>query len=142
MKLCVEKKANLNFMNSKKWTAFLWASCNGHVDILKYLIEKGAANLYTEKKDEMKKDMARGNIEYNVRPSPLIWGCYKGHYRIVWGLLHLGLDWEEIDGFGNNSMHQAASGDSVETVKVLLSWGARGGIKNTRGHEAKDLATN
>ena len=90
----------------------------------------------------MKKDMARGNIEYNVRPSPLIWGCYKGHYRIVWGLLHLGLDWEEIDGFGNNSMHQAASGDSVETVKVLLSWGARGGIKNTRGHEAKDLATN
>ena len=53
----------------------------------------------------MKKDIARGNIEYNLRPSPLIWSCYKGHHHITWALLKLGLDWEEIDGFGNNSMH-------------------------------------
>ncbi len=86
--------------------------------------------------------MMRGNIDYNLRPSPLIWACFKGNYKIVWHLLKLGLDWEEIDGFGNNSMHQAAAGDNLEVVKILLLWGARGGIKNTRGHEAKELATN
>ena len=62
VKLCIEKKANINFMNSKKWTAFLWASCNGHVDILKYLIEKGAATLYTEKKDEVNINNINNNI--------------------------------------------------------------------------------
>jgi len=38
-------------------------------------------------------------------------------------------------------MHQAASGDYLETTKIMMMWGATGGIKNTRGHEAKDLAT-
>ena len=54
---------------------------------------------------QTKKEIMRGNIDYNLRPSPLIWASFKGHYKIVWHLLKLGLDWEEIDGFGNNSMH-------------------------------------
>lgn len=121
---CIEKKANINFQDRKKWTAMVWASCNGHIDILKYLIEKGAAHYYTDKTVEVRKEIVRGNIEYTLRPSPLIWAAFKGHQRCVWQLLQLGLDWEEVDGFGNNSMHQAASGDSLEVVKVLLAYGA------------------
>jgi hypothetical protein len=33
-----------------------------------------------EKQEEVKKDIMRGNIDYNLRPSPLIWACFKGHY--------------------------------------------------------------
>ncbi len=102
---CIEKKANLNFMDRKKWTALVWAACNGHIEVLKTLIEKSAGSQYVEKEVEAKKEIIRGNIEYTLRPSPLIWACFKGHWRCVWDLLQLGLDWEEVDGFGNNSMH-------------------------------------
>jgi len=88
------------------------------------------------------KKVAIGQIDNNIRSNPLQWACFKGKNEIIWILLKQGFDWKEIDGFGNNCMHHAASGDYIETTKILMMWGAIGGIKNTRGHEAKDLATN
>jgi ankyrin repeat protein len=43
VKYCLDKKANINYVDRKKWTAFVWASCNGHIEILKLLIERGGA---------------------------------------------------------------------------------------------------
>ena len=55
--MCIDKKANINFLDRKKWSSFLWASCNGHYDILKILIEKGGGQIYLEKQEENKKEI-------------------------------------------------------------------------------------
>ena len=49
--------------------------------------------------------------------------------------------WDEIDAFGNNCVHLAASGGNYEVFMILMMLGASIQEKNTRGHSVKDLAT-
>jgi DNA-directed RNA polymerase subunit RPC12/RpoP len=49
---------------------------------------------------------------------------------------------KDVDQFGNNSVHLAASGGNLLVFQTLLFWGVSVDRPNTRGHTAKDLATN
>lgn len=49
---------------------------------------------------------------------------------------------QDVDQFGNNSVHLAASGGNLIVFQTLLFYGVAVDRPNTRGHTAKDLATN
>lgn len=55
--------------------------------------------------------------------------------------MHLKLQ-KDVDQFGNNSVHLAASGGSLPVFQTLLFFGVAVDRPNSRGHTAKDLATN
>jgi len=160
IKKCLDKKANL-FYEEKKWNALIWACSKGYVEIVRFLLEKGAGKPYliSEEKssdssnpalsiaaqdqanEKQDKKIGQGVINNNARPTPLQWACFKGQVQIVWLLLKAGLDLLETDAFGNNAIHQAVSGGSVEVVETLLQYGIRIDYKNNRGHTVFDLCT-
>ena len=49
--------------------------------------------------------------------------------------------WDEVDAFGNNCVHLAASGGNFQVFYTLMMLGASIIEKNARGHSVKDLAT-
>lgn len=57
-------------------------------------------------------------------------------------MLKAGLMWDEVDAFGNNCVHLAASGGNYEVFVTLMIFGASINEKNARGHSVKELATN
>ncbi len=133
-KRCIEKKANVNFEDKKKWTPIVWASCKGHVNILRMLINKNAGNPYLPESQDpnVLKHVKMGTINSNNRPTPLQWACFKCHLGCVWLLLKGGMSWEDIDSFGNNCVHLAASGGSAQVFETLMMWGVQVNGKNTR----------
>jgi ankyrin repeat protein len=60
---CIKRKADLNYEcktkhilenNKKRWTAFIWACCQGHDRIVRLMISKGAAQQYLEVNPEFR----------------------------------------------------------------------------------------
>lgn len=49
--------------------------------------------------------------------TPLHWSSYKGHLNCVWLLISAGFDPLEVDDFGNNSFHHAASGGHYDLLE-------------------------
>lgn len=73
--------------------------------------------------------------------TPLHWASYKGHYKVVWILLKVGMSPLEIDMYGNTAVHQAAASGNLRVMQCFLSRGVDVDIKNARGHSPMDLAT-
>ena len=72
--------------------------------------------------------------------TPLQWAAYKGHLRIVWMLLKVGLSPYDVDSCGNTSLHLAATGGSAPVLKCLMSEGFDLSQRNVYGNTALDLA--
>jgi len=150
IKKCLDKKANI-FYEEKKWNSLVWACSKGYIEIVRYLLEKGAGQAYLprdkrqpdqqDSSNDKEKRSGQGTINSNARPTPLQWACFKGHVQVVWLLLKEGLDLLETDSFGNNAIHQAVASGNVEIVETLLQYGVRIDYKNNRGHTVFDLCT-
>lgn len=107
------------------WNAILWAACNGNEQIIRILIQHGAAQQYmsatTKNQDVSEDEESKGQIseeeeDYDpfVKPmdarkhgkyTPLHWASYKGYLKIVWILLKIGISPLHIDMYGNSSVH-------------------------------------
>jgi len=160
VKRSLDKKANL-FYEEKKWNALIWACSKGHIEMVRFLLEKGAGKPYLPKEEKQPdnqqthfssiaqdqpaektdKKVGQGVINNTARPTPLQWACFKGHLQIVNILLKAGLDLLETDAFGNNAIHQAVAGGNVQVMEILLQYGVRIDYKNNRGHTVFDLCT-
>ena len=44
VKKCLDKKADINFEDKKKWNAINYAACKNYIKILKLLISRGGCN--------------------------------------------------------------------------------------------------
>lgn len=52
------------------------------------------------------------------------------------------MKWDDIDSFGNNCVHLAASGGNLHVFQCFMMLGVDVTNKNSRGHEVLDLSTN
>ena len=93
------------------------ASVEGHVEVVRVLLEVGA--------DARARDK-------DVR-SPLHEASYSGHVEVARVLLEGGADASAKDLSGESPLHQALSQGHVEVVRVLLERGANARAKNKDG---------
>ena len=148
IKRCVKDGANICAKAPDNWSPILWASCNGHLDVVKYLLDRGAGEEYAKRAPaaESKTESKTENISVTkvdtskAINSPLHWAAFKGHLPIVWALLKAKLSPYEVDSCGNTSLHLAATGGNAEVLKCLMSQGFDLSIRNWYGNTSLDLA--
>ena len=109
LRLCKMLLDNYNFdlemMDDDGWSALLCAACTGHLELFKYLIEKGS-NIYREKRDGM---------------NCLHIAALNGHLRLCKLLLeNYNFDLEMIDEDGWCALLCAACTGHLELFKYLI----------------------
>ena len=103
------------------------ASQNGHLLIVKYLIEKQNVDK---------------NIKGNCQRTPLHYACENGHIEIVKYLISKYANVEARDKWKETPLHFASNEGKIEVVKYLVSIGARKYAKTESGKTPYDLAKN
>ena len=141
VRVLLQTGANVNFEDRKKWTPLLWASCQGHKEVVKALLEAGGLTYYRAIEETIlhSKNLKASEVG---KYTPLHWAAFNGHLKVVWLLVKSGFSPLVIDMFGNTAIHQAAAGDRVAVMECFLSFGVDINVKNARMHQPKDLATN
>ena len=118
-------KANINAKDRDGWTALIWASCKGDLEITKLLVENGA--------DIDAKD--------NEGWSALMEASYEGHLKVVKYLVEKGIDRVNVkDNDGWTALMRASWRGYLEIVQYLVEIGADINIKNKDGKTALDWA--
>lgn len=97
----------INIQNTKGNSLLHIASENGHLDIVKFLIEKGA-RIFANKKTYY----------------PLYLAAKFGHLEMVTYLKSLGHDMNIRDKYGRTPMHLACANGHLDVVRYLVSEGA------------------
>ena len=99
------------------------ASRNGHLAVVRYLVEQGA---------DMEKVNSHGW-------TPLIEATFCGHLEVVRYLLEQGAKRDKADTLGWTSLHWAASKGHLETAKLLMVYGADLNARNNDGRFPIDM---
>jgi ankyrin repeat protein len=108
-----------------QYTPLIWAARNGHLAVLKLLLDRGA-------------DVNAVNKWNNTA---LHWAAYKGHVPVVEFLCRKGakMDIRESDK-GHTPLHDAAWRGHLGVVQAMLKHGAPVGVRNNRGERPLDVA--
>ena len=108
VKLLVESGANITLTSDSGEQPIHLASANGHVDVVKYLLDKNATIW----------DVADLDLW-----TPLHLASYHGHLPIVRIYVDLGADVNLPVDEGATPLHMAAGNGHVEVVRYLLDQG-------------------
>jgi len=118
LKAIIEKDHSLaNFLFGNDESILTQASYNGHFEIVKYIISKGA--------DIEHKNKWNSNSLMNA--------SMQGHTKIVKSLIDKGAKVNEKGGDDNTALHFALMHNQPETAKLLLKNEAKVGVVNSRG---------
>jgi hypothetical protein len=149
----------MNQQNSEGFTALLYAAYNGHLDIIRYLVEEHGVNDQLVTKTGLnplhlaaQKNMVlpflyfRDRIDLNagdtLRSSPLHWAAYMNSEQAVAYMLSEArltcLD--SCDSEGNTALMLAVTYGNTRVVRRLLIAGADRYIANTSGKIPYDVA--
>jgi hypothetical protein len=125
VKSAVGQGAAVDFKGQSGFTPLNAAARNGHLEIVKYLVEHGA--------DIDKSDNSRDK-------TPLLAASFKGHFDIVKYLVEKGakVNVQSINGF--TPLHDAAYVGNFEVVKYLVEHGADVRIRNKHNQTAIETA--
>ena len=104
-------------------TALIFAALNGHLEIVRLLLQEGAD------KDK----------ENNNGATPLMIASRQGHLDIVWLLLQEGADKDKADINGVTPLHFASVKGHTDIAKLLLLSGADKERKDKFDRKALDL---
>lgn len=155
-----EFKIFINKTNSKGVVALHYASFQGNVDIIKYLINYGAdIKALTLRDLNVIHYAAQGNKPNSLvyfylfhrneiemekidkgGSTPLHWASYSSSAEIAMYLLHYGANINKRDKNGNTPLHLAVIKNSYKMVQKLLQKGADNSIKNNDNKTPKDIA--
>ena len=106
-------------------TCLMIAACNGHLDICRLLIDKGA-------QVTAKDDYGR---------TPLHYAAMRGHVEIARLFCNHGADVEARDRWGYRTLHLAANNGHISVVKELVEErNAEINARNGDGHAAMRVA--
>jgi hypothetical protein len=131
----LKKKPNIHYTDKKCWTPLMWASAQGYEQIVKLLLEAGAASIFKQPQ------MQDADEDSKIKFTPLHWASFNGHTRVVWVLLKNGFSPLDLDMFGNTCIHQAAAAGRRDILETFLAFGVNIDQKNNRGHQPLSLAT-
>ena len=116
VKRCIEQDGvDINYTDCFGETALIRASQNGHLEIVKYLISKGA------------------NMDYlcsDIHYTALMWASMEGHLEIVKVLVEAGADLNIKESSGDTALIKASEKGYFEIVKVLVEGGADVNIRD------------
>ena len=99
---------DMNYMTEGNGSPLILAARNGHKDVVKLLLDKGA----------------KPNIASLHGITPLLWAAWKGHKDIVCLLLDRGADINMAEPNGFTPLHEAGFNGHKEVVQLLLDRGA------------------
>ena len=99
------------------WTPLIAASQNGHLAVVRYLVEQGA-------------DMEKTNRD---DWTPLMIASYCGHLEVMRYLLEQGANRDKANIYGYTSLHWAAFYGHLEIAKLLMVYGADLNAKTNDG---------
>ena len=104
----VEKNPELvNARDEEKSTLLHGAAAAGHIDIVKYLLSKGA-------------DI---NARNNANQNPLLYAAFHGKAAVVSLLLEKGADYKERDQYGRTVLHYPTREGHADVVAILVKKG-------------------
>ena len=112
---------------SHGWTPLYAASCNGHLAVVRYLVEQGA-------------DMEKASSGSGWTPI-IVASCW-GRLEVVRYLLEQGANRDKADNHGYTSLHFAALNGHLETAKLLMVYGADLNARDRYGNLPIDVAHN
>lgn len=156
----IEFKKFINKKNSKGVTAIHYASFQGNIDIIKYLINYGAdINCLTSRNLNVIHYAAQGNKPNSLMyfylfhrgivdltsidiggSTALHWASYSSSIEIAMYLIYYGADINAKDKNWNTPLHLAVIKNSYKMVQKLLQKGVDTTIKNKEKKTAKDIA--
>lgn len=106
-------------------TALMHASANGHLDIVKVLIENGATV-----------DLATPDNKFTA----LMLASFMGHLDVVRRLLTAGAKVNAVATEGMTALMYASMKRHLDVARLLIQQNANPELKNSAGRSAKDLA--
>ena len=123
VRLLLDRGVDVNAIDSfQKQTALMWASAEGHADVVDALIKAGAnpnlkahVNPLTERKNA---DHPTGGF------TALMWATRNGHEEAVRKLVQGGADMKLTNGDGASATMVAIYNDRFDMAKTLLDLGA------------------
>jgi len=98
----------------------MWSSRNGHLEIVKCLIDH----------------RAEVNAKTNADYTALIWSSYHGHLKTVKYLINNGADIEAKDNDGKTALIWSSYHGHLKTVKYLINNGTDIEAKDNNGYTA------
>jgi ankyrin repeat protein len=124
LKECCRRNVNVNAQGSDKWTALHWASRNGHLPVVRFLVHGGQANV------ELK--TSRGW-------TALHWASTTGQLAVVRILvLECGADTAAKTNSGSTPLHLAQQNGQPEVVTFLSNLPVRRPVAERVTDEAAD----
>ncbi|OLQ12301.1 Kinase D-interacting substrate of 220 kDa [Symbiodinium microadriaticum] len=133
-------------------TALFCACCEGHVEIVRLLLEAGAntgakssgytALIFSSKEGHIEivrllleagADLEAGEPD---NCTPLIWASDEGHAEVVHLLLEADADLDRADDHGHTALMRASRAGHVEIVRLLLEAGANKDASDDCGYTA------
>ena len=157
-KLLVERGADVDALNSVKWTPLHIACHLGHLDTVKWLLASGASpNSQSEKSWtplhlavnhghlKVAQKLLECNAEVHFRDhhgsSPLHYASQLGYSEVVQLLMDHNADAKVRDGDGDTPLHSAAFGGQLEVSRILLKFDVEVNSRNNKGSIPLHLAS-
>jgi ankyrin repeat protein len=126
IKILIRYGADVNYSNNEyKLTPLRNAARNGYLEVVRFLVEKGAII------DARAADNA----------TALIASCGRGHIECVRFLIQNGANINVKDKDGDTPLINACANGRFEVVKLLMEKGADKNITDNKGLSAKDIAS-
>lgn len=108
------------YKNKDGWSALIWASCNGHVEVVRFLLDNGA----------------NADIQGLDGWSALLWASHKGYAQVASMLLDKGANTDLQGESGGTALTRASDRGHESIVRLLLERGADVDMRNTLGYTA------